>query len=449
MKTSLATHRRIIQRVACVAMAVLMVVAVSPIFQPGKASASAQLTSRSIQLSDSGQSGTTITSGVGSGTLVTYRVSFTTTQAANSLVIDFCSNSPIIADTCTAPTGLVTTGAAVGTVASGGNITSAGWTATTPSASQVKVAKASGAATSVGAQVFDLSTITNPSTLGSFYARIYTYTTTTFGTYTSAAVPGNYLDYGGIALSTSNVITISARVQETLTFCVTAADPNTWVTGTAGDCAATEVGASPPALTLGHGGPPKILDQTVVDFGNVWSQLSTNATRGAVVNMRSNPGGSATNATCGGLSANGGTTCGIPPVNAGAATAAAIVAGTAAFGMHCTTYAPTTNPGTVGSLTPTTPYNNGTNVSAGNSTGNTPASTVAYGMDNTTATAASGGLFASYNGSVSGVFGSTVASTTAPVYRADNRFTYAATAALTTPAGIYTANISMIATGTF
>ena len=42
---------------------------------------------------------------------------------------------------------------------------------------------ASGSAIAAGAQVFDLEGITNPSVLGSFYARIYTYSTATFGTY--------------------------------------------------------------------------------------------------------------------------------------------------------------------------------------------------------------------------------------------------------------------------
>lgn len=439
----------LLERIACVLMVALLVVAGLPLFKTGKASA-AQLSSRSIQLTDSGNSGGTITTGVGSGTAVKYQVSFTTSAAASSLVIDFCSTSPLISDTCTAPAGLVTTGATL--VGVTGNITTAGWTISTPSASQIKVALGTGSAATAGAQIFRVDGITNPSAVGSYYARITTYTNATFGTYASATSPGNYVDYGGVAMSTTNTITITARVQEQLTFCVTAADPDTWTGGTAGDCAATQVAASPPAITIGHGGPPKVLDQTAVDFANVWSQLTTNASKGAVINMRNNnltcthPGAGAVG---GGLSSDGGTTCNIPAANAGSATPAALTAGTAAFGMHATTYVPAVSAGAIGSVTPTAPYNDGVHVSASSSAGNTPASTVFYGMDNATATGPSGGSFASYNGAVSGLFGSSVATTTAPVYRADNRYTFAATAALTTPAGIYVANINMIATGTF
>ena len=452
MKTPLTINSRLVQRIACAMLAAFLVVAALPMFQPGRASAATQLAYRSIQLSDSANSGTSIASGVGSGTAVTYRVSFTTAAAAQSLVIDFCSNDPIIADTCTAPTGMSAASATIGTVSGGGNITNAGWTPSN-SATQIKLAKASGSATSVGAQQFDVVGITNPSTIGSFYARIYTYSNATFGTYNSAAFtgpgtgPGNYLDYGGVALSTTNTITITARVQETLTFCVTAADPDTWLTTSPGDCAASEVAAAPPALTLGHGSPTKILDSQQVDFGNVWTQTSTNATHGAVINMRSNPGGSFPNSTCGGLSADSGATCAIPPVNSGSATPSTIVAGTAAFGMHATTYAPTVS-GT---------YNDGTHVSPGNASGNTPASTVFYGMDNTSSQAAIGTSLGSpapgfptlYNDKVSGIFGNTIAFTDTPVYRADNRYTFAATASLLTPAGLYSSNISLIATGTF
>ena len=50
----------------------------------------AQMSSRSITMSDSAESGGAIATGVGSGTNVTYKVSFTTSNTANSLIIDFC-----------------------------------------------------------------------------------------------------------------------------------------------------------------------------------------------------------------------------------------------------------------------------------------------------------------------------------------------------------------------
>jgi hypothetical protein len=159
-----------------------------------------------------------------------------------------------------------------------------------------------------------------------------------------------------------------------------------------------------------------------VDTGTINSQLSTNATNGAVVRMRNS------NLTCGGLSADNGTTCAIPAINAGAGAASAMTAGTAAFGLFVS--ASTLGTNGIGSLTPAAAYHNATHV--------TVPGDVWYGMDTGTA-----------NNNVTSTFGSTLCSTTSPVYRVNNSYTFAATAALTTPAGIYTANLSMIATGTF
>ncbi len=390
----------------------------------------AQMSSRSIQMSDSAESGGAITTGVGSGTNVTYKVSFTTTQTANSLIIDFCQESPIIADTCTAPTGLN-----VGTVtvaAVTGNIGSTGWSqgGGKGSASQFAIYNNTGTAAAAGAQVFTISGITNPSTAATshaFYARIYTFSTNTYGTYTSATSPGNYLDYGGIALSTNQIITITARVQETLAFCVSGAAPVTWTTNH--DCTDPQAAVAP-AITLGHGTPTPTLDQTAVDSGTVYSQASTNATNGLVISMRNS------NTACGGLSADGGLTCAIPPIGA---TAAAIVAGTADFGMAVGPSVDDTNG--VGTLTPAATYYNSAHylftgglVPLSTPTGNTVPTDVYYGMNAT---------------NVDSTYGDTVASSTGPIYRVDDAYTFGATAALTTPAGIYTANMDLIATGTF
>lgn len=47
------------------------------------------------------------------------------------------------------------------------------------------------------------------------------------------------------------------------------------------------------------------------------------------------------------------------------------------------------------------------------------------------------------------LYGDRVAYSTSPVNLLINKYDFAATAASTTPAGIYTANLAMIATGTF
>lgn len=414
-----------LQRIAYTLAAIAVVAGVSyPAFMPKMVSA-AQLTSRSVTLSDSGQSGGTITTGVGSGTNVTYQFTFTTSQTAQSMVIDFCATTPIMADTCTAPAGMNAASAAL--VGVTGNITSPGWTVTA-TASQVKLAMGTGTAAAAGVQKFNLTGITNPASVlvggvskpvGTFFARMYTYADTTYGGTTTAYVSptslGDYKDYGGIALSTNQIISITARVLEQLTFCVSGANQSTWTTTS--DCTDTQAAVSP-ALVLGHGTPTATLDSSAVDTGTVYSQLSTNASSGVTVAMRNS------NTVCGGLSADGGTTCGIPAVNGGAGTPLAITAGTAAFGLYVANG--TAGPGGTGTLTADPNYNNGT--------------TTAYGMDTETVTDA---------GSVTGTFGDRVAYTTAPGYRLNDSYTFAATASLTTPAGIYTANMDLIATGTF
>ena len=430
-----------VRRIAYVMLAALLVAAGLPMLQP--TAQAAQFEDRSIQLSDSANSGTSITSGVGSGTAVTYRISFTTGAAtADSMIIDFCASTPIINDACASgPTGMVTTGAAISAVGSG-VITASDWTITTPSASQIRLAKGSGASLPASsAQQVDITGITNPSTVGTFYARMYTFPDTTFGTYASVTSVGNFVDQGGIALSTVRAITITARVQEQLTFCLTSAAHATWTDGggpgpNADSCAAAEVAAGTTAVTLGHGSPTATLDSSVVDTSNLYSQMSTNATNGAVVNLRTNQTACA---NAGGLSADGGTTCAIPPHTAGLGTGAtAMTAGTAAFGLFVSASA--AGPGGVGSLTPNTAYHDAAHV--------TVPTTYGYGMDSTTA-ASNGGQPATNVGNVTTTFGSTIAATTAPNYRANSTFVFAATASLTTPAGIYTANLSMIATGTF
>ncbi|MEO7904292.1 MAG: hypothetical protein ABIR91_00695 [Candidatus Saccharimonadales bacterium] len=57
--------------------------------------AAASVTERSIELTSSSISATN----------VTYKVNFTPAATAGAFVVDFCSNSPVIGETCTAPTG--------------------------------------------------------------------------------------------------------------------------------------------------------------------------------------------------------------------------------------------------------------------------------------------------------------------------------------------------------
>ena len=214
---------RAAKRLMCAMLAALLAVAGLPMLQPGNAGA-AQVANRSIRMSDSGPSGSSITTGVGSGTNVTYRVSFDATAAAGSMVIDFCTETPLMNAVCTRPTAMDTTPCAFTPVT--GEVAT-GWTCTSGTNGQIEFAwdGVTGAAIAAGTQTFDITGITNPSTVGTFFARISTYANTTQGTYVDPLDSGNFVDFGGIAMSTVRTITITARVQEKLTFCITRANP--------------------------------------------------------------------------------------------------------------------------------------------------------------------------------------------------------------------------------
>jgi hypothetical protein len=117
--------------------------------------------------------------------------------------------------------------------------------------------------------------MTNPSTANhSFYARIYTYATNVAASYTVAS-PGSYIDYGGIALSTGNTITINTNVQEQLIFCVSA--------GAIGNNCGS--GVSTPTVNLGSGTPP-VVGSASVSTATVYTQTTTNAQGNVQLRMK-------------------------------------------------------------------------------------------------------------------------------------------------------------------
>jgi hypothetical protein len=353
-------------------------------------SAAGQVTLRSIEMSDA----------TASHPSTSYKVSFTPfTTGTQSLVIDFCSNSSIIGGTCTAP-GSMDANTSIGFTA-GTNTTS--WVVDTSTAidtvSRVTVNKGAGSGLTTAAADFTLTGITNPAATGSFWARIYTYSDATYGStgtvYSSPTVLGTYVDYGGFALSTATLINITATVMETLTFCVSKLAPGP-------TCGASGQAVTTPTLILGHGSP-QVLDASAIDTDDAYTQISTNAINGVVVRLK-------THNSCTGLSRDGGGTCPIPGVGA----FAALVAGTVNFGLNVAD-------GTGGTGTVVHNANYGT-------TGGS------YGM----------------GASVTSTYGDPIEDTAAaPTSNVNSQLLFAATAAVTTPAGVYSTNESLIATGTF
>ena len=364
----------------------------------------AQLSSRSIQLSNATPSAT--------GT--TYKVSVTpsSTTTIGGIAVDFCSDTPIIGSTTCAypasftmgstPSVTVTSGIGVGgtwvTTNSEQGGASAGQTQTLLYTNTTAQSVTSGTPI-----IFTINNVTNPSTIGAFYARIVTFDTSanaiaqyTDGaanaTTTRPAAYANKVDYGGIALSTATSVTVSAAVMETLTFCVSKGAPGNGCTG-----------LTAPTLTIGHNSPP-ILNTSAVDTDTAYTQLSSNAASGVFVNLKVT-----SSTTCAGLSRNGGTTCDIPAKGS----FGPIVAATANFGLNVAD-------GTGGTGTVTHNGNYGT-------TGGS------YGMGASTFT----------------TYGDTIMSSSAPTANVNSLLTYGATASAVTPASSYSTTESLIAYGTF
>lgn len=390
----MSIKRKAISRAGSLAAAVAVVLgALVPLLTP-LVDAASQVQSRSIQMSDATPSHPN----------TEYTVTFTPqTAGADSFVIDFCSNSSIIGGACTGSDIDAKNSIAMSSGPTGWTVDTAA-TFLTSRTNAIAVKDASGSTLPTGSPITLVFTgITNPSATGTFWARIYTFSTNTYGTYADPTTLGTYLDYGGFALSTTALINITATVMETLTFCTSGYNSGTPPTD---GCAATTA----PNLVLGQG-TPQVLSTTTPSTDNAYFQISTNALHGAIVNMKShNLAGSG----CTGLSRDGGTSCDIP--GQGASASDFTTDNQAEFGLTVAAGVPSSL-GT-GAVAPVAPYN-----TAGQ-----------YAM----------------NPAVIGTYGDTIANTAgAACSNVNTLMTFAAQASVTTPAGVYSVDESLIATGTF
>lgn len=346
----------------------------------------AQITTRSVKISSSAPNAAS----------VTYLATFTpatTGTAVQGMIIDFCSNDPIMGDACTAPAGFNVGGVAGNTTVSIAGQSGLTWTAASANSGRTLQLTSTGTVTGTpsGAATVTLTTVTNPSSAMSFYARIFTFAAsanvaswqsdTTNGTAGNGASTLNVLDFGGVALSTSAVINVTAKVMETLAFCVY---PDTKTCG------------NDPSFTIGHAvGTATVIDSSAVDTSITDFSLSTNASSGVAVNLK------------GDTLKNGSYS-----IHAAGASPVTFAAGTEDFGVYVSTAG--TN------ITAQAPYTGGTGGQ--------------YGLDTTNTTT---------------TYGQKIAQLSGPTNGSISKLTWGATANNTTPAGTYTAAEQLIATGTF
>lgn len=209
-----------LERLPQVLIAILFALTIVVMSLPQHVSA-AQITSRSLTLSSS----------AGAATGVTYTFNFTVPSATvlQSMQAQVCTTA---SGACTTPTGFVNSSSTLASQPT--NLGDAsGWTVNTSTAGSLRLSKSGNAAAPTGSQTVAFGGVTNPIAQNTtFFARITTY---------SDAAWTTAVDTGTVAASTAQQITVSASVDETLTFC----------TGTSGISTSSCAGATGSAVSLG------------------------------------------------------------------------------------------------------------------------------------------------------------------------------------------------------
>jgi hypothetical protein len=229
----------------------LIAYAVSPM----AVQATSQLTARSA----------TVTNSAGAATGVTYTIGFTLSgaQSLGSVKVEIC-DSPVTTTACAGTAG--SSGASLGSATLGSMSLGAGWSVgsqTGAGAGGTNLVLTHSAASLSGAAVLVLNNVTNPTANNKeYYLRISTYTDATA---TTPAYPGT--DYGAVAMSTAQAITVSGTMPESLVFCV----GTVWTS----DCS----NISGSSVDLGTFSP------TATNTGTSVMAASTNASSGYIITV--------------------------------------------------------------------------------------------------------------------------------------------------------------------
>ncbi len=162
----------------------------------------AQLTPRKLTLQGVGATGGTLPGGT-----VNHEFTFTVPTTANigSVRMQYCTTTE---GACTTPTGLVTTG---GPVASGTQSGATGFTLDKTTNGEPYFTRAAASVNSATVVVLPINNVVNPTTVGTFFVRIQTYT--------AAALGGTVTDSGVVAASTAQAIVLTGTMPESLIFC--------------------------------------------------------------------------------------------------------------------------------------------------------------------------------------------------------------------------------------
>lgn len=183
----------------------------------------AQITSRKVTLSNSGAAATGVTYTFTSAALPT------TATAIKSVSLTACTTA---SGACSTPSGFSVSSSSLGAQPSGLG-SGSGWTVNTSTAGSLRVVNAANATTPTGSVSVQWDGVVNPTAANTtYYLRMTTYSDSAWTT---------AVDTGTVAVSTTNQITVSASVDETLTFC----------TGTSGITNSSCAGATGTSAALG------------------------------------------------------------------------------------------------------------------------------------------------------------------------------------------------------
>jgi hypothetical protein len=178
----------------------------------------AQITGRSVTIGSSVPSAST-----------TYAFNFTVPSATviQSAAFEACTTA---SGACSTPSGFSVASSTL--TAQPTNLGDAsGWTVSTATAGSLRLSKSGNSAAPTGAQTVSFSSVVNPSATNStFFFRITTYSGATWTT---------PIDTGTVATSTAGQITVTASVDETLTFTLAAATAALGTLSTASTSTAT------------------------------------------------------------------------------------------------------------------------------------------------------------------------------------------------------------------
>lgn len=242
--------RTIGQRISLLVAIFLVAASLFAVFP--QSAAAGQLTSRSLAVSSSlGNTSSTWT----------FTFSVAATTALNGISFQPCTTA---SGTCTTPTSWTNSGATFSSLTYNGSSQSS-W-ALDNAAGYLRIKNNSSAATVSNPVVATFNTVTNPDTTNeTFFVRILTYTGDDFT---------GQLDSGVVASSTSQSITVSATVDESLSFC----------TGTSGVSTSSCSGATGSSVGLQTAGSSNVTSSSTA-FGTSQLGVGTNANSGYAITV--------------------------------------------------------------------------------------------------------------------------------------------------------------------